>query len=662
MRKAYVGVKEKVYDLQDIKVTNSNAGNWFTVSNDAYYFADSGGTKTPTNMTAGGTVAVTRLTAKEDVTVLVNYDYYSVSEDELCITIDDVKDMYSYGGTAVAGQLMREVKKGEVLALEFHKNTSDTTNTARVTVEVFVRVPITSSYTEVTADKQVRKIYVPVLNKKPVRETIAVAGDNIAGLFGVVNGTWGFIGRGAEFSANNIGVVSSAASTELTALMQMYSVSFDWLINAEDPYDRFTIAVNGTSVLDVTGVQSGSWSGSLNQGDKITFTYTKDVYGDAVGEYAIWKDMACVVDSTENFIDEYKARRVLKGYVGDDNGEAQLFFGKKDVSCLGAIANVSRKVRQAGAENKAAVLFSGGYRGWVDEPEVDDVIAFDSRLTRIDATSLPYETYFHGGATAGDGDFAVFAGGYYGATSACAYDEHLTQTILTSLSTGSYSMTPASFNGCAVFAGGIYKSGGGESGYVQYYDASLTFGRTQMSLSRRGLASAEVGGKLLLGGGMYSGSSSYLYRTAVDVFDENFTRTETELSVGRYSLAGGSMDGYALFLGGIADGNEIVKRVDAFDEDLTRYRRETLFAMRSSSGVLKAKTIDGMLLVTNGLNMEVWDDTLTALNAGDSTAPKLTGFDVGVIGDYMLISCGSISGGGYEMSDVESYIEAYKVK
>lgn len=510
------------------------------------------------------------------------------------------------------------------------------------------------------AEKAV-KIYVPVLKKKPVHIDTSVTADNIMGLFGVVSGTWEFVGNGAEFSANNIGVVSSAASTELTALMQMHSISFAWLINAEDPYDRFTVAVNGDTVLDVTGVQSGTWSGSLNQGDKITFIYTKDVYGDAEGEYAIWKDMVCTVDSSEEFVDEYKARRVLKGYVGDENGEARLCFGKRTVSYNGVVANVVRVIQQTAAENKAAVLFSGGCRKWSEEEEYEKVNAFDSRLTKVDAASLPYATYDHSGATAGDGDYAVFAGGRGGnEKSVCAYDEHLTQSILTSLYAGCFGMTSASFNGCAVFAGGLNVFAVEDSEYVQYFDENLSFHHTTLSVGRRGMVSAEVGGKLLLGGGYNPGSSNKA-TAAVDVFDENFTRTTTELSAGRYRHTGGAVDGYALFVGGYTDMGEIMTRVDAFDEDLTRCERESIFAIPQVNGTLKAKTIHGMLLVTNGTNMEVWDDTLTALDAGDAEVPRLYGFDVGVINDYMLISCGNKEA-GRDSSDVEPRIISYKVK
>lgn len=77
----------------------------------------------------------------------------------------------------------------------------------------------------------------------------------------------------------------STSNYTITATAPM-TVSFNYSISSESGWDYLTIYVNGSTVVQVSGSQSGEYSRTLNTGDTITFTYKKDGSGSSGSDTA----------------------------------------------------------------------------------------------------------------------------------------------------------------------------------------------------------------------------------------------------------------------------------------------------------------------------------------------------------------------------------------
>lgn len=107
-----------------------------------------------------------------------------------------------------------------------------------------------------------------------------VTSSNINKVFSnIVNGSYYFAEDGStgKFVSNNKGVHNSTATTTLTAAENM-TLSFSYIVSSEVRYDKFTITIAGSDVGTFSGtdVTEKTWSGSLNAGDTIVFSYSKD--------------------------------------------------------------------------------------------------------------------------------------------------------------------------------------------------------------------------------------------------------------------------------------------------------------------------------------------------------------------------------------------------
>lgn len=189
-------------------------------------------------------------------------------------------------------------------------------------------------------------------------------------------------------------------------------------------------------------------------------------------------------------------------------------------------------------------LFGGGYAGGTPQSIVD---AYDTSLTRTVPTALSGARFEL--AAAAVGSYALFAGGLNSSGSAVTYidvyDTSLTKTIQYTL-TKRARLAATSVSGYALFGGGISS---GVLATVEAYDESLTETvLTGLSVARQYLAATSVGNYALFGGGADASLSDL---TTVDAYDASLTRTTpTELSTARGFLAATTIGDYALFGGG----------------------------------------------------------------------------------------------------------------
>lgn len=136
---------------------------------------------------------------------------------------------------------------------------------------------------------------------KMVDETITE--DNVDSFFSVTNGTYYFAPQNGVWTSNNNGVKSSTATTTFTAKSSM-PVSFDYSYSSEAKYDKFTLAVAGTTVEDgVSGATtSKSYSGNLTAGQTIALTYSKDSSNDSNDDKCTLSNFKTKVEKTVEVI------------------------------------------------------------------------------------------------------------------------------------------------------------------------------------------------------------------------------------------------------------------------------------------------------------------------------------------------------------------------
>lgn len=200
---------------------------------------------------------------------------------------------------------------------------------------------------------------------------------------------------------------------------------------------------------------------------------------------------------------------------------------------------------------------SGGYYGTVD--------AYDSSLTWSSPSALTGNRYEL--AATSVGDYALFGGGLdswsQGKTTIDAYNKSLTKTNIYTL-TARGRLAATTVGGYALFGGG---TNSGVLATVEAYDESLTETvLTDLSVARQYLSATTVEDYALFGGGA---DASMTDLTTVDAYDASLTRTTpTELSAARCYLAATTVGNYALFGGG---GNiSRSSAVDTYDTALTR--------------------------------------------------------------------------------------------
>jgi len=204
------------------------------------------------------------------------------------------------------------------------------------------------------------------------------------------------------------------------------------------------------------------------------------------------------------------------------------------------------------------------------------------------------------GAATTVGNYALFGGGYYDASTYTAvvdaYDMSLSRTTPTGLNYDGESLVAATVGGYALFScleRDFYSSP------VIAYDTSLT--RTfpsKLNKCREELAATTVGGYALFGGGcmMPSGTYSMTYLAVVDAYNISLTRTTpTELSEGRAYIAATTVGDYALFGGGY--GGPKYSVVDAYDTSLTR---TTPTALSEKKHYMAATTLGDYALFGGG--------------------------------------------------------------
>lgn len=321
------------------------------------------------------------------------------------------------------------------------------------------------------------------------------------------------------------------------------------------------------------------------------------------------------------------ARKIKKAYIGI-GGVARPCFGGGKLAYWGSATLSDNRRGAYGAVTAKHALFAGGDDGTTPYFTLVDV--FDDSLTQT-TTSLGEAKKDHGAESIGG--YAIFAGGQYKFGSSYktskvyAFDDSLTRTTLTSLSTsttignrnahvGNYaifhtgstnnvydsSLTRTTIEGFTVSTVGIGVSHKNHALFssgteVNVYDASLTHTVTATSRSYTYHAGASNGNHALIGGPTY-----------VEVFDASLTRTDAANLDGLYQyLNAVSLDEHIIFAGGYYSGEDDwgeSKAVNAYDASLTKTVQNDLSAGRGEMGVA---AIGNFALFCGGRNGSGYD-------------------------------------------------------
>lgn len=646
-RIVYAGVEKTVYDPMDVLI-DSKENEFFDIEYGSYAFALNNGIFSANNMSDDelmkNTTATTKFVAKKKCTAIIHYDVYAYKNDIFAIYFNGVQEQTFNPSKKPNGDWVKEMEIGDYVTFELQILSSTRYANQKANLTAYARVPNPNSYTIYKLDKPAKKLYVGVPNNEYYLKDVAVTAETVASLFKVHNDKNFFEMTDGSFSANNIGQMSTSAVTRLTALDDIYNLTFRWRVKTEATYDRFKITKNGGVEVEITGEAENTWTGSLMKNETIVFSYEKDLYGDVEGECAVIEGMVCTVTDYDRYDVVSRARRGRKGYIGNEEGIARPFFGHRDMVYRGVVGSLYSAEDVSAGQNNAVAIFAGGYQEWdlSDYPEVDRVYCFDRNLTRHIAEDLQSEKQEMSSATAGRGENTLFFSSYHSGIQVEAYDTHLVHTILPRLSDGSYNAAGITYDDYAVFVGGSDDIGYDQDYqiWVHIYDGELTL-KKKTDVLTSGNTSRKAGTKLGKWGMAVCGSD-------INVFDDAFTFTSIPCSMegGAYAA---STDSYALFM---LDGI-----VDVVDKELTRFNIPI-----GSVDPVDSISIGGMVFATDGINCETYDDALTVVQTEPTVQAVSYRGELARVGDYVLIGGRLNYYAPGDPDEIITDVEGYKLK
>lgn len=288
------------------------------------------------------------------------------------------------------------------------------------------------------------------------------------------------------------------------------------------------------------------------------------------------------------------ARKIKKMYVG--------------------VSGIARKVKKAyiGVAGVARLFFSG-----------------ELALTKLASTYIDNKRFSIKSGYARAGNYAILAGGnyYYYSEGAMyesrsalvfAVDDNLTITNPSSLTIGRYSPGAASAGTNAVIAGGNTDDPWAEetspSSVVNAYSQTLTRSTlSTLSHSKMTPFSITFQGNAVFAGGVTTGYT-YYYRDSIDVYnDSTLAKTSPNtLTTGRYGRGVATTPNYLVIMGGSGSTTSVQKKVEAFDANFTKTNLTDLASNLSGSAV-GANVRNYALIGANG-TLYVTDNNLVRLS------------------------------------------------
>ena len=282
--------------ISTIKIDDTNISDHFEVTNSTYGFewTTVNGSKclAPTNYGVNSSTATMTLKLKHNVDHLA-MGYTCNTEqngDKVTLKIGSTYALNGASGTLNNSYTSDALTAGTIITFSYSRNNLDYEGDESV---LFKNLAIQSD----RVAHKVKNIYVGVPTTIPIYETVTtpvtIDVDNINDFFEVTNSTYYFEGSDTVFAANNIGVNSTTATTTLKLKQDVTNLSFQYNYITETNYDKFTIKIGSTTVLDaVSGANMATYNaGDLTAGTILTFSYSKDHSHTANGEACYFTSM-----------------------------------------------------------------------------------------------------------------------------------------------------------------------------------------------------------------------------------------------------------------------------------------------------------------------------------------------------------------------------------
>lgn len=292
-----------------------------------------------------------KLNDAEVYTITATKEQYGSGRNIITIAND-----ITIGNVSVGDVLSFETKKEGTLdstsdyydlvgGLKFYFSSDPITITETVQVQKTrgINKPVSSIYAGVTAT-------VPVYTETTTTEDIALSSATFTDFFSASNtGTTGTNAKGITWTNNsggglkltfgNYGIDSSTSMTTFTAQRDLTNVVIKGLYYTESNFDKITLTVAGTTVLNAVSGTSSTltqrWTGSLSKGQTIVLKYVKDSSQSVTSEKSTYFTLSCdpyqktTVNKTQTGTEtKLVDKKIVKGYVGGPDGKARLFFGE----------------------------------------------------------------------------------------------------------------------------------------------------------------------------------------------------------------------------------------------------------------------------------------------------------------------------------------------
>ena len=530
--------------------------------------------------------------------------------------------------------------------------------------------------------RKVKKGYIGVVTDIPIYNTTTatITSSNISTYFTVTNGTYYFVGYSdGRFESNNNDEDDTGATSIWKAKNTITNMSFNWSVDSESGYDKFTITVGDIVAVDgQSGEKSGSWSGSLAAGKTIELKYSKDSSNSVGNDAGIIKDISITIQTQTGTETRSVARKIKKAYIGV-GGKARPCFVESNIAYYGVVTELyARTSRLAATSVGNYAVFAGG-QDQTGAPRAN-MTAYNNSLVRSHTYDLDVGCYDL--AATHVGNYAIFFGGqeYDNVTfAAYSYDSSLTKTRLGTIgwNTNSVGVTIGNY---ALFCGSAQISEEDDE-YNSYlsevvaYDTALTRSiPTELSKARGYAAATSVGNYALIGGGVGRGplvGQDLTAMSVVDAYDRSLTRSvPTSFRQTRNRPAAATVGGYALFAGGSPTSNDSAcTDIDAYNASLTRSAPTTLSTARSA---LASASTENFAIFAGGTStlypydinplsiVDVYDSSLTRSVSTPFSENKYEHASA-TVGNYVLFGGGSKTNSVYSSSGASNVVNAYLV-
>ena len=307
-----------------------------------------------------------------------------------------VKATLSYPVSSTSSSVeIGSITSGDILKLGWTATAKTSTDIPNSTINmsftsdpVFLTPEIVSVPGTRTNDRRVSSIYagvtatVPVYTETTTTEDVALSTNTFTDFFSASNtGTTGTNAKGITWADNsggglkltfgNYGINSSTSMTTFTAQRNLTNVVIKGLYYTETRYDKITLIVAGTTVLDAVSGTSSTltqrWTGSLSKGQTIVLKFVKDSSQSASSETSTYFTLSCdpyqktTINKTQTGTEtKLVDKKIIKGYVGGPDGKARLFFGNNGLIASFDGSYTSEMIDVDGASYELCTLTSSG--------------------------------------------------------------------------------------------------------------------------------------------------------------------------------------------------------------------------------------------------------------------------------------------------------------